>query len=97
LVGFSVKGTPLTGFRCLKRDAWDRMALQSTNFLLEAEMNARIAELGMKYGEIHIPFKERKNGIQDSRVIKSKSGRVIMRYTFATILKRLVGVFNTDN
>jgi hypothetical protein len=73
------------------------MALQSNNFLLEAEMNARIAELGMKYGEIHIPFKERKNGIQDSRVLKSKSGRVIMRFTFATILKRLVGVFNTDN
>jgi glycosyltransferase involved in cell wall biosynthesis len=97
LVGFSVKGTPLTGFRCLKRDAWDRMALQSTNFLVEAEMNARIAELGIKYGEIHIPFKERKNGIQDSRVLKSKSGRVIMRYTFTTILKRLVEVFNTDN
>jgi glycosyltransferase involved in cell wall biosynthesis len=97
MVGFSVRGTPLTGFRCLKRDAWDKMAIQSNNFLIEAEMNVRIAELGLKYGEVHIPFKERRKGIQDSRVLKSKSGRIIMKFTIATILKKLVRIFNTDN
>lgn len=96
LVGLGLRGTPLTGFRCMWRDTWDRMRLKSNNFLFEAEMNIQIADLDLSWSEVHIPFRERYKGMQDSRVLKSNSIRVIVKYTFSHILKKWAGVFMID-
>jgi len=73
------------------------MKLSSNNFLLEAEMNIKIAEMGMKYEEVHIPYRERGTGIQKSRVLKSNSVRAITWYTITHVLRKLKGIRILDN
>ncbi|MFW6181460.1 MAG: glycosyltransferase family 2 protein, partial [Spirochaetota bacterium] len=56
LAGVSFTGSPLTGYRCMCREAWEMLRPESGNFLFEAEMNVRMGERGVCYREVPIPF-----------------------------------------
>lgn len=41
LAGMKSRGSPLTGFRCMRRSTWNLINPQSDNFLFEAEQQLR--------------------------------------------------------
>jgi glycosyltransferase involved in cell wall biosynthesis len=88
MAGLRVRGTPLTGFRCMRAETWKRLDLKSQHFLLEAEMNVRMVELGLSYEEVHIPYAERWNGITNSRVWKTSSDSTVLKYILLAIIRR---------
>jgi glycosyltransferase involved in cell wall biosynthesis len=94
MAGVDFQGTPLTGFRCMRRDVWDKIRPESENFLLETEMNLNMGRQGVFHGEISIPFMERKGGMIRSRVLQSKAGRemvgVVMTHIYNQRVKKPV-------
>jgi hypothetical protein len=72
----------------MRREVWEKLNLKSQNFLLEAEMNVRMVELGLRYAEVHIPYLERQDGIARSRVLGSSSVSTVVKYILVAIFRR---------
>ena len=70
LFGLKLKGDPLTEFRVMKKETWERLRLKSNDFLIETEMNFKILKLGLKIKEINIPIVRRAGGIFKSKLLK---------------------------
>jgi glycosyltransferase involved in cell wall biosynthesis len=68
--GVVFDGSPLSGFRCIKREVWNSISPQDDEFLLETQMNMKMGEKSLRIGEVHIPFVERHNGMAQSRVYR---------------------------
>jgi glycosyltransferase involved in cell wall biosynthesis len=68
--GVSFDGSPLSGFRCMRREVWDSISPQDDEFLLETQMNMNMVEQSLRIGEVHIPFVERHDGMGQSRVFR---------------------------
>jgi len=71
LIGFSVRGDPLAGFRAMRKDTWGILDLKSDDFLIETEMNIKIVLLGLSVLEIPIPTIPRGGGLMRSKYILS--------------------------
>ncbi len=69
-VGLKIKGEPLTGFRAMKRATWKKLELHADDFLIETEMNIRALNLGLKIGEVRIPYVMRVGGILKSKFLQ---------------------------
>lgn len=89
--GVSFRGTPLSGFRCMRREVWKSISPQDDEFLLEIEMNMNMGEKSLRIGEVHIPFVERYDGMMQSRVLRQgqikKIVGFILSYIFNTRVK----------
>jgi len=88
--GITFDGTPLSGFRCMKKDVWKKLKPETDDFLLEAEMNIKIGEHGLRHGEVHIPYVERYNGVLNSRVIQSGAAKEIIGYLISYVIQKRV-------
>jgi glycosyltransferase involved in cell wall biosynthesis len=76
--GVSFQGTPLSGFRCMKRDTWNSISPEDDDFLLETQMNMKMGEKSLRIAEVHIPFIERHDGIAQSRVFQhGQIGKIV--------------------
>jgi glycosyltransferase involved in cell wall biosynthesis len=58
-VGISIS-EPLTGFRALRRTDWERLALKSDHFEIEAEMNISAVKEGFRIVEVAVPNLKRR-------------------------------------
>ncbi len=92
LAGLNLKGSPLTGFRCMWRYIWNKIEPTSHDFLIESEMDLRIAELSLKYKEVNIPYMERYNGAFNSNVLKNGEGKDVIRYIVTYILENQINL-----
>ncbi len=90
MAGISFSGAPLTGYRCMHREAWEKLRPESENFLIEAEMNVKMAEQDMRYAEIPIPFLERSGGMSGSRVLQSGEGRAVVGFILGYLYRRRI-------
>jgi glycosyltransferase involved in cell wall biosynthesis len=100
LAGLNLKGSPLTGFRCMWRETWNKIEPLSDNFLIESEMNLKIVEMGLRYKEVNIPYIERYNGALNSRVLNNGEGKYVIRYIVSYIFEKQVNwrkFFHFDN
>jgi glycosyltransferase involved in cell wall biosynthesis len=88
--GVEFEGTPLSGFRCMKKTLWKKLHPETDDFLLETEMNIKIGEHGLRHGEVHIPYVERYNGILNSRVVKSGAAKQIVGYLVSYVIQKKV-------
>jgi glycosyltransferase involved in cell wall biosynthesis len=84
--GVSFRGTPLSGFRCMRREVWELISPVDDEFLLETEMNVKMKERALRFAEVHIPFVERHDGMTQSRVFRHGQIRKIFGFILSYIL-----------
>jgi glycosyltransferase involved in cell wall biosynthesis len=90
LAGVRFSGTPLTGYRCMRREAWETLRPESGNFLFEAEMNVKMGEQGVRYREVSIPFRKRSGGLARSRVLLAGEGRAVVGFILGYMFRRRI-------
>ncbi len=71
LLGFKTRGDPLAGFRCIRKETWNKLNLKSNDFLIETEMNLKAVENKLKVGEIALPVLKRCGGVLKSKLVRS--------------------------
>ena len=69
--GLKIKGDALAGFRVMRKNTWNKLNLEATDFLIETEMNVKALKLGMRIGEVPIPHLKRAGGLLKSKFLRS--------------------------
>lgn len=59
LINFKVSADPLSGFRAIRKDDWNRLNLESDDFRIETEMNFKALKAGFIIKEVAIPYLKR--------------------------------------
>jgi len=59
MLGWPGKGDPLSGFRALRKETWNKMKLKTNNFEIETEMNLKAIDMNLKIYEIPVPCLKR--------------------------------------
>jgi len=70
LVGMSVS-EPLTGFRAIRKEDWEKLDLKSDGFEIETEMNLKALQHGFRIAEVQIPVLPRAGGLAKSKFLRS--------------------------
>jgi dolichol-phosphate mannosyltransferase len=76
LAGLDLKD-PLTGFRAIRKNDWEKLSLETNHFDIETEINIRAHECGLNIKEIPVPNLKRYGG--ESKFITSTKdwGRIV--------------------